>query len=45
MVPASNIKKTEKGYFKNIPSFKTLWECYEDDPYKKVKKSKKKKKK
>lgn len=44
MTAARNIKKCEKGFFENIPKFKTLWETYENDPFKKVKKKKKKKK-
>jgi len=40
MTAASNIKKAEKGYFKNIPEFKTLWETYEEDAFKKKKKGK-----
>jgi tetratricopeptide (TPR) repeat protein len=45
LTAARNIKKAEKGAFKNIPEFKTLWENYEEDPFKKKKKKKDKKKK
>lgn len=37
----SNIKKSNRGIFENIPGYRKLWEVYERDPFGKKKKKKK----